>query len=325
MTAPTATVRRSLAQAGDRGRVHPASRHESGAWVALCGSQVRGLDIREHDLAELDALPLCARCADLAESLGADVRAGLAAFLGSGAPDAESVTLRAVPVADVVIRNAHPRNTIDEGLADSVREHGVLTPIVVTRGVAGYDLVVGARRLVAARAAGLAAIPAVVREPSPLASLVENLHREDLNPVDLAHAFSALVHKGMSIAALAKSLGLSRPHVSNTIRLLGLPREALDALAAGTITAGHGSTILAAETHEERLELTRAAVAGATVAEVAKRARRETTRVDAPDLAAALAKHLGVEVRASRDGGVTRLVLDVPDIDLPRVLAALEP
>jgi ParB family transcriptional regulator, chromosome partitioning protein len=131
----------------------------------------------------------------------------------------------------------------------SIREVGVLQPIVVRKAGNGFELIAGERRLRAAKLAGLATVPAVVRESDDAESLrealIENIHREDLNPIELADAFRELLEElGLKQETLAERLGMSRSHIANTIRLLQLPTEVQQLLAEGRIQAGHGRALL---------------------------------------------------------------------------------
>jgi ParB family transcriptional regulator, chromosome partitioning protein len=157
-----------------------------------------------------------------------------------------------------------PRREFDEArlkeLADSIRQYGVLQPLVVTRketmrddgGISvEYELIAGERRLRASRLAGVSAVPVIIRDGAESdkmkleLAIIENLQREDLNAVDRAHAFKQLVDEfGMSHAQVAEKVGRSREYVSNTIRLLMLPPDLLSGLGQGNITEGHARTLL---------------------------------------------------------------------------------
>ena len=157
-----------------------------------------------------------------------------------------------LPISDIVRNPYQPRQEFDEDsldeLAASIAEHGVLQPILVNETPDGYVLVAGERRLRASQRAGLERIPAVVRsvavrEQLALA-LVENLQRTDLSPLDEARAFRRMiVDFGLTQEEVAARVGRSRSGVANTVRLLDLPRPVQDALAAGTISEGHGRAI----------------------------------------------------------------------------------
>lgn len=129
-------------------------------------------------------------------------------------------------------------------LVDSIREQGILEPLVVAKTPAGYQLIAGERRLRAAKILGLKMVPVIVRETTPQGilemSIVENVQREDLNPIERALAYKRLIDEfGLSTNEVAKRVGKSVPAVSNTIRLLSLPDAIKDALVAGVISEGH--------------------------------------------------------------------------------------
>lgn len=146
-----------------------------------------------------------------------------------------------------------PRRTFtDENLAElaeSIRQHGVIQPVIVRQRGERYELVVGERRLRAARLAGLKEIPAFVRDMSDVelmeVAIIENLQREDLNAIEEATAIKQLQESlGYTQERLAQRLGKSRPYVANSLRLLGLPKVVIEYVSRGTITAGHGRAIL---------------------------------------------------------------------------------
>ncbi len=182
-------------------------------------------------------------------------KGGLGRGLSALIPGArEESGLLEVPVAAIAPNPRQPRSAFEgeslAGLARSIQEVGVLQPIVVRPTADGYELVAGERRLRAAKSAGLATIPAVIRQTDDTESLrealIENIHREDLAPLELAAAFQELLDElGVSQEVLAERLGFSRPHNANTIRLLQLPAEAQRLLAEGKIQAGHGRALLA--------------------------------------------------------------------------------
>jgi ParB family chromosome partitioning protein len=208
---------------------------------------------------------------------------GLAAIL-SVAPKDEPEELRQIPV-DLIAPSPHqPRRTFDEdglrALAESIRVRGVLQPVLVRPLRGGrYELSAGERRWRAARLAELGSIPAIVRPHDDATSLevalVENMAREDLNPVDEARACAALVEElGLTHEAVGLRVGRSRVAVSNLIRLLDLPDEALALIDRGDLTEGHGRALLAVDDHAERRALARAAAAGRwSVRELESRAR----------------------------------------------------
>jgi ParB family chromosome partitioning protein len=208
---------------------------------------------------------------------------GLAAIL-SVAPKDEAEELRQLPV-DLISPNPHqPRASFDEdsllALADSIRARGILQPILVRPLVGGrYELVAGERRWRAAQLAELDSVPAVIRHHDDAASLevalIENMAREDLNPVEEARACAALVEElSLTREEVGLRVGRSRVAVSNLIRLLDLPDEVLELLERGDLSEGHGRALLLTEDHAQRRSLARAAVAGRwSVRELVSRAR----------------------------------------------------
>jgi ParB family chromosome partitioning protein len=192
-------------------------------------------------------------------------RGGLGRGLSALIPGAaEEAGLLEIPVGAIAPNPRQPRTefadeTID-ALARSIQEVGVLQPIVVRRGSEGYELVAGERRLRAARRAGLATIPAVIRESDDTEALrealIENIHREDLAPLEMAEAFRELLEElGVTQETLAERLGVSRPHIANTIRLLSLPRGVQELLAEGRISAGHARALLGLPDEEAQVAL----------------------------------------------------------------------
>jgi len=192
---------------------------------------------------------------------------GLSALLPdspSGSPGAPGgLGVLEIPLEDLRENPLQPRRHFDEErlaeLADSVRVHGVVQPVVVTRAAEGYRLVVGERRCRAARLAGLETIPALVRELADQQvleiALIENLQREDLNPIEEAQAFSYLLREHeLTHEQLAERLGCSRPAISNALRLLSLPEEVRTDLQAGVLSPGHARTVLALQGDPARLD-----------------------------------------------------------------------
>ena len=182
-------------------------------------------------------------------------RGGLGRGLSALLPGAveEGFGLLEIPVEAVAPNPRQPRTTFEdeslEALALSIREVGVLQPIVVRKAGNGFELIAGERRLRAAKLAGLATVPAVIRDSDDAESLrealIENIHREDLNPIELAEAFRELLEElGLKQETLAERLGMSRSHIANTIRLLGLPLDVQQLLTDDKVTAGHARALL---------------------------------------------------------------------------------
>src|SRR5882724_210328 len=145
-------------------------------------------------------------------------------------------------------------------LVESIREQGILEPIVVARTPAGYQIIAGERRWRASKILGLVKVPVVVKETTPQGmlemSIVENVQREDLNPIERALAYRRLIDEfGLGTTEVAKRVGKSVPTVSNTIRLLSLPDAIKDALVAGVITEGHVRPLLSLGDHKLMLDV----------------------------------------------------------------------
>ncbi|MGM0901539.1 MAG: ParB/RepB/Spo0J family partition protein [Bacillota bacterium] len=143
-----------------------------------------------------------------------------------------------------------------EELRDSIIEHGILQPIIVRKSIKGYEIVVGERRFRAAKAAKLQTVPAVVRELDEKQmmelAVLENLQREDLNPIEEGAAYQTLMEKlGLTQEELAKRLGKSRPHLANHIRLLSLPAKIQALISEGKISMGHGRALLGLRQKEQ--------------------------------------------------------------------------
>jgi ParB family chromosome partitioning protein len=190
---------------------------------------------------------------------------GLAALLGDG-PSSTTAGLVEIPLDAIRPNPDQPRRSIDPEtlatLAASVRASGLVQPVVVRRADEGYELIAGERRWRAARVAGLTSVPALVRDADERErlelALVENVVREDLNPIEVARALAVLVEDfGQTQAALAERLGRSRPAVSNLMRLLELPDDVQDLVVAGQLSEGHARAVLQASGAAARRRLAR--------------------------------------------------------------------
>jgi ParB family transcriptional regulator, chromosome partitioning protein len=263
---------------------------------------------------------------------------GLAAIL----PEAETAAageLRELPVALIKPNPSQPRTSFDEdalaALAASIEASGVVQPLLVRPLPDGsYELVAGERRWRAAQQAGLEKVPAVVRDQAEAerlqAALIENMVRQDLNPVEEAKACAALVEElGLTKEELARRVGRSRPAVSNLIRLLELPDEALQLLENRDLSEGHGKALLGARGNDVRRRLARdAARGGWSVRETEERVRlagqpkarprRPAVDPDAVaalrDAADALEEALGHEVTARAKGEGIAVELRFDDV-----------
>lgn len=268
-----------------------------------------------------------------------------------------------LPVDSIVPNRFQPRRSFDDQsisqLADSIRRSGLMQPIVVrpskgmgssggvaTGGSAGtaYELVAGERRWRAAKLAGLSRIPALVRdlvdEEAAEWAVVENIQREDLNPMDRAYALRNLVDRfGLSHAEIAEKIGLDRATVANFIRLTDLEPEIASMVASGVLSAGHAKAILSAPAGAARLDLARKAAAGAwtvrLVEDAARRAAQESgttggkparKKIDeqalariavARDMERRLSAHLGTKVAidTDRQGKRGRVMIEFYSLD----------
>ena len=167
----------------------------------------------------------------------------------------EELSTSTLPINEIIPNKEQPRKTFDEAalneLADSIAQHGVLQPLLVrplTTG--GYQLVAGERRWRASRIAGLKEVPVIVKELTDTEAMqlaiIENLQREDLNPIEEAEGLQALIDKcGFNQEEVAASVGKSRPAITNSLRLLKLPEEVRDMTRNGEISAGHARALLA--------------------------------------------------------------------------------
>jgi ParB family chromosome partitioning protein len=266
---------------------------------------------------------------------------GLEAILSASpaGANASEDELRELPVELISPNPKQPRRRFDEdalaALAESLGERGVLQPVLVRPKAGGtYELVAGERRWRAARLAGLAAIPALVRPRADAEALelalIENMAREDLNPIEEARACAALVEElGLTREEVGRRVGRGRVAVTNLMRLLDLPDEVIALLEEESLSEGHGRALLLADDHQDRRRLAREAAAdgwsvrvteanarkrnggdGAQGEAVARRRRRPSTfhpdaQQAAQEIAETLAGALGAEVhvRPTRDGG----------------------
>lgn len=181
--------------------------------------------------------------------------------------------------------NPHqPRTEFDSEklaeLAASIREKGILQPILVRRKADGYEIIAGERRWRAAQQAGLHEVPVLIKDFDDLemtqAALIENIQRDDLNPVEEARAFERLVSfYGLTQEGLADSIGKSRVSITNSLRLLRLPKEILDLIHSEALTAGHARALLAVESPELQLALAREIVEKALNVRDAERLTRQ--------------------------------------------------
>jgi ParB family transcriptional regulator, chromosome partitioning protein len=258
--------------------------------------------------------------------------------------------LREVAVGDVVPNPKQPRQHFDDEALDelthSVREFGLLQPVVVReKPDGGYELIMGERRLRAARSAGLDTVPAIVRDTTDDAllrdALLENIHRVQLNPLEEAAAYQQLLEEfGATHEELAARIGRSRSQVTNTIRLMKLPVKVQTRVAAGVISAGHARALLGLADAEAQdalatrivaeglsVRATEEAVAMAAAEEPA--AKRRTRRITAPgveDLAGRLSDVFETKVKIQIGRAKGRIVVEFGSVDdLQRIIGQMAP
>lgn len=265
---------------------------------------------------------MCAKLTGLGRGLDA-------LFTDNKGADEEGSRLRTLRVAMIEPKTDQPRKSFDEealaGLAASISAHGLLQPILV-RPLPNdrYQIIAGERRWRASRMAGLDEIPAIVVEQDDATaaeiSLIENIQRQDLNPLEEAMAYRALLDNfDLTQEQLSERVGKSRPAIANALRLLDLPEEVLLMLRDGAITAGHARTLLGCRDTAALVELAKRVAAGGIsvrdLEKAVKRANRPTRpdaekpyRVDyAADLSRRMMSHLGRRVTIS-DRGVQKSV-----------------
>ena len=252
--------------------------------------------------------------------------------LGSLIPQKQSITEQVipeartqvldVPVGDVVQNPRQPRQHFSpaelEDLIASIKEHGILQPLIVTRARGKYELIAGERRLRASRTLGLKTVPVIVRDANEQQklelALIENIQRQDLNALEEALAYKALVDEfNLTQEEVGKRVGKSRSNVANILRLLELPDEMLHALRDGKITKSHARTLLAESNEMKREALFQAMLRGgvsvreveARVTSVSRKSSSKSSRKD-PNLLAhekRLREILGTKVEIKESSG----------------------
>jgi ParB family chromosome partitioning protein len=286
---------------------------------------------------------------------------GLGALIPAEGPEATASTLRDLAVGSIRPNPHQPRRHFDEealsALVASVRELGVLQPVLVrAAGDGAYEMIAGERRWRAAKRAGLPTIPALVREVDDLSSLeqavVENLHRQDLNPLEEAAAYQQLIEDfGLTHEHLAVRVGKSRAAVTNTLRLFQLPPSIQRQVADGRLSAGHARALLGTPDRGFQERLARRAVDEGLSVRAVEEAVRARSGASSPgsgqaqrraptpaptgsapplrspgmlELEELLSEHLATTVRVEEGGKRGRIVIDFADLgDLERIYRAM--
>ena len=254
---------------------------------------------------------------------------------------------RELPIGAIKVNPYQPRDIFDEemlsNLTASIREVGVLQPILVrSKDADSYELIAGERRWRAAKRAGLDKIPAIIRDVEDLTSLehalVENLHRQDLGPLEEAAAFQQLIDDfGLSQEAVGQRVGKSRSAISNSLRLLHLPSSVQNYLLSGEISAGHARALLALASRQDQDQLAQRIVKeGLSVREVETIVRQgssvqKTKQTKRPKSAAVLeaeqqlSEYLNTTVVVSSSGKKGKITIEFADIDdLSRIFSAIK-
>ena len=272
---------------------------------------------------------------------------GLNALISEANAETGNEPEAVLSISEIVRNPNQPRKTFDEDklaeLADSIRQNGVLQPILVRRKGQKYEIVAGERRYQASKLAGLKEIPAVVREIDDdkvfQLALIENLQRSDLSPIEEAKGYKQLLtSRSLTQEELAKILLKSRSAIANTLRLMDLPVEVQHMMEQGLLTAGHARAILAVPSEEGRIKLAKKVVTESlTVRQTENLAplfsveHTETrTRVAAPQsfkrAARELRKMLDTNVKVKQVRGKNKIEIEFKDEDeLARILAQIQP
>jgi ParB family transcriptional regulator, chromosome partitioning protein len=277
---------------------------------------------------------------------------GLGKGLGALIPELEPEGPRSLlycGIEEIHPNRSQPRKHFDEPklqeLADSIKEKGILEPLIVRRAAEGYEIVVGERRWRAAQKAGLKEIPVLLKELDDREvlelSLIENLQRDDLNPMEEAEAYKRLTEEfGLNQEELGTRLGKDRSTVANTLRLLKLPYEVREQLLRNRITPGHGRAILSLESREKQKELCGLVIQkGLSVREaenLAKRWSKTSRKVTASEkkggdlesqliaLGDSLRRHLGTKVQIRAKGKRGKIEIEYYSFeDLERIVETI--
>ncbi|MDE5576886.1 MAG: ParB/RepB/Spo0J family partition protein [Oscillospiraceae bacterium] len=244
---------------------------------------------------------------------------GLDALFGdNGAEGGDTHTLR---ISEIEPNRKQPRQDFDEAaiaeLADSIRQHGLIQPIVVRPMEDGYQIVAGERRWRACRMLGMSEVPVVIKELSDeetaQIALIENIQRQDLNPVEEAAAYRALMDEyGMTQEAVSKAVGKSRSAIANSVRLLNLPDEIVEMLRKGQLSAGQAKAIASANSEEDMLEIAKLAADGKVTVRGIEKLAAEKSDKDGGDTEEKASVPRTAEERAERSF-ITEMEISLED------------
>ncbi len=266
---------------------------------------------------------------------------GLSALI----PESEEINENSIlelKITEIEANENQPRRNFDQDalkdLAESIREHGIVQPIIVRKEKDVYQIVAGERRWRAARLAGLRTISAVIKDYSDTQileiALIENLQREDLNPIEEANAFKSLMEEhNLSQEEIAKRIGKSRPAIGNSLRLLNLHDEVKEFLITGKITAGHARALLSIEEREKQIDMANRIInEGLNVRQVEKFAREKKQKrtkkaktSEVMELEEKLRNFFGTKVNLIHGKKKGKIEIEYYGIDdLDRILSLLE-
>jgi len=255
-------------------------------------------------------------------------------------------TLLEVPVESVKPNRRQPRTHFDQGaleeLAASIRQHGILQPLVVRPSGAGYEIIAGERRWRASQLAGLEQVPVVVRDSSAMdaleLALIENIQREDIGPLECARSYRRLIDEfGLTQEEVATKIGKSRVTIANTVRLLRLPPRIQESVDKGELSEGHAKALLQIEPEELQLRVFEEVIAGGWSVRDIEQLARKLAKADQPnsktarsissfsDLEEALSTKFGSRTKILGGEGGGRIVVNfASEDDLTRILDILQ-
>ena len=250
-------------------------------------------------------------------------------------------TIELVELDKIVARDNQPRKVFNDEalneLAESIKENGVIQPIILRKVEEGYQIITGERRWRASKIAGLTAIPSIVRtidtETTAKISLIENIQRENLNPIEEAEAYKSLMEEyELKQDELAKAVGKSRSYISNTLRLLKLDKSIIEYIYEGKLSAGHGKALLSIEDKEEQKRIVNKIIEGGlnvrdTEKKTSKKKRRTSKKTKDSyiiDLEEQLMSALGTKVQLVTKKKAGRIEIEYyNNDDLDRLLDLL--
>lgn len=245
--------------------------------------------------------------------------------------EANKEDINFIEIDEIAPNESQPRKTFNkeklEELARSIKTHGVIQPIVVRKQGSHYEVVAGERRWRAARIAGLSEVPCIVREltdeQNMLVAIIENVQREDLNPIEEARGIRAMIEDyELTQDEVAKAVSKSRPYITNALRMLKLPDAVLDMVSAGKLSAGHARAILSAK-EEEQTEIAKHVEAkGLSVREAEKLSKKglsfdrkkpgkhPTKNAAVKQIESELSSALGTKVNLSQNGNKGKIEIE---------------